>query len=209
MGGEEEVKKILGLTIAVVLVIGLVAGGTWAYFSDTEDTGDNVFQAGTIDLTLGESAGAPINLTNMKPGDTASGTITVENVGTLDGSLYASSWYVENDGATNPTDMTADEFAKMLLITAFTADGNDMLSAIPEVDNNAGKSVYDMVNDTGVSLTDYSDPTGGHGWFSYDADMIVNESHVYVLTLQFDINANNDYQGDGITWTFEFLLTQQ
>ncbi len=203
-------KKIIGLGIAVAVIIALVTTGTWALFSDTETSSDNVFQAGTIDLTLGESGGAPITLTNMKPGDTASGTMTVTNVGTLPGSLYASSWYVENDLDTYDPDMSADDVAKMLLITAFTADTVDILAAIPEVDGNAGKSVYDMVNDpSGGPVSGYGDPTGGHGWFSYDTNMTTSENHVYSLTIQFDTAAGNDYQGDGITWTFEFLLTQQ
>lgn len=194
-----------------MVIIALVTTGTFAYFSDTEESTGNTFTAGTIDLTLGESDGAPITLTNMKPGDTASGTMTVTNVGTLPGSLYASSGYVDNDmsGAPIP-DMTADQFAKMLLITAFTADTVDILSQIPDTDSDSKITVYDMVNDTtGGSVTDYDDPASGHGWFSYDTDMTVDEIHTYSLTVQFDTAAGNDYQGDGITWTFEFLLTQQ
>jgi len=208
------VKKIVGLTIAIVLIIGMVAGGTWALFSDTETTGDNIFQAGTIDLEIAGTAATGVTFTNMKPGDTPSGTIVVTNAGTLPGCLYASSGYVETDlaGAPDPN-KTADEFAKMLLITSFTADTVEMVSAIPDVDSDSKTTVYDMVNDpSGVSLlTDYSDPASGHGWFSYDANMTVGpgEVHTYVLTLQFDTAAGNEYQGDGITWTFEFLLTQQ
>ncbi len=205
-------KKILGLGIVAAVVISLVATGTWALFSDTEDTGDNVFQAGTIDLTLGGTGNAGVDFTNMKPGDTVSATITAENVGTLPGSLYASSWYVENDLDTYDPNMSADNVAKMLLITAFTADTVDILSQIPDTDGDSRITVFDMVNDTsGVSLlTDYNDPTsGGHGWFSYDIDMTTSEVHTYVLDLEFDTAAGNDYQGDGISWTFEFLLTQQ
>ena len=29
-------KKILGLTVAAILVMALVGGGTWAYFRDVE-----------------------------------------------------------------------------------------------------------------------------------------------------------------------------
>ena len=204
-------KKLIGLGIAVAVIIALITTGTWALFSDTETSTGNEFQAGTIDLTLGESGGAPITLTNMKPGDTASGTMTVTNVGTLPGSLYASSGYVENDMTSAPTpDMTADEVAKMLLITAFTADTVDILSQIPDTDTDSRITVYDMVNDTtGAAVTDYDDPASGHGWFSYDTNMALAEVHTYALTLQFDTAAGNDYQGDGITWTFEFLLTQQ
>lgn len=160
----------------------------------------------------------------MKPGDSASGDITVTNVGTLPDSLYATSWYVENDmsGAPDP-DMTDDEVAKMLLITAFTADGFDMLagfpttSQMPDTDGDGRATVYDMVNDpSGVILADYPGSPGQLGtWYSYDIDMTADpnpaggESHIYSLTVQFDTAAGNDYQGDGITLTFEFLLTQQ
>ena len=34
-------KKILGLAVAALLVMGLVGGGTWAYFSDTETSTGN------------------------------------------------------------------------------------------------------------------------------------------------------------------------
>ncbi|HEX76780.1 MAG TPA: hypothetical protein G4O12_09435, partial [Dehalococcoidia bacterium] len=34
-------KKILGLTIAALLVIGTVSSGTWAYFTDTEQSVNN------------------------------------------------------------------------------------------------------------------------------------------------------------------------
>ena len=50
-------KKILGLTVAALLVIGLVGGGTWAYFSDTEESTGNVFSSGTLDLGLANSGG--------------------------------------------------------------------------------------------------------------------------------------------------------
>ena len=45
-------KKILGLTIAALLVMGMVGGGTWAYFSDTEASTNNSLTAGTLDLNV-------------------------------------------------------------------------------------------------------------------------------------------------------------
>jgi len=43
-------KKILGLTIALMLLISMGGIGTWAYFQDTETSTGNVFAAGTPDL---------------------------------------------------------------------------------------------------------------------------------------------------------------
>ncbi len=210
-------KKILISLSVIAAVAAIAVGGTIAYFSDTETSSGNTFTAGTLDLTLGESGGAPITLTNMKPGDSGSGIITVSNVGSLAGKLYATSKYVAADGtqpAEFPANMTPDEVAKMLVITAFTADGFDMLSRtdLPRsLDGDATDfTVYDMVNDaSGVSLTGYVSPGQLTTWYSYDTDMTSIESHAYALTIQFDPLAGNDYQADGITLTFDFLLTQQ
>jgi predicted ribosomally synthesized peptide with SipW-like signal peptide len=204
-------RKILIALLGVLLVAALAGAGTFAYFSDTETSTGNTFTAGTLDLTLGESEGAPVNLTNMKPGDTAEGTITVKNVGSLAGSLYATANYVEKDGTQPvefPTNVSADEFAKMLLITKFTADGVSVPN--PDVDGDGRTTLYDMVNNTsGVTLSGYPSPGKLETWYSYDTDMISQESHAYHLAVQFDPNAGNDYQGDGITLTFYFLLKQQ
>jgi predicted ribosomally synthesized peptide with SipW-like signal peptide len=45
---EGKMKKILGLTLAALLVIVLVSSGTWAYFSDTENSrGKLIMPCGT------------------------------------------------------------------------------------------------------------------------------------------------------------------
>ncbi len=49
-------KKVLGLSIAVVLIIGLVSGGTWAFFSDTEispSPPSEVYACGVVDFEQG------------------------------------------------------------------------------------------------------------------------------------------------------------
>lgn len=46
-------KKILALTLVVVLAATAVIGGTLAYFTDT-DKADNVFTVGNVDITLHE-----------------------------------------------------------------------------------------------------------------------------------------------------------
>jgi len=54
-------KKILGLTIVALLVMRLVGGGTWAYFSDVEASTGNVFTAGTLDLKTDDADGKDAN----------------------------------------------------------------------------------------------------------------------------------------------------
>ncbi len=79
-------KKILGLSIAAVMLIGLVVGGTRAYFSDIEKTEDNTFTAGTIDLSVNDenpwTTSYTTELTDLKPCMTGTLTITLKNEGT-------------------------------------------------------------------------------------------------------------------------------
>ena len=64
-------KKILGLTIAALIVMALVGGGTWAYFSDPETSTGNILSAGTLDLktNLANGVTATLLAENLAPGD--------------------------------------------------------------------------------------------------------------------------------------------
>ena len=77
-------KKILGLTIAALLVMALVGGGTWAYFSDVETSTLNTFAAGTLDLEVDSEnpwTSTPVNILDIAPGDNSGDvTITCDNV---------------------------------------------------------------------------------------------------------------------------------
>jgi len=79
-------KKILGLTIAIVLIVGVVAGGTWAYFSDTETTTANTFTAGTIDISLDPTSGQAVATVegdlDLKPCQTGYIPVSITNDGT-------------------------------------------------------------------------------------------------------------------------------
>jgi len=86
-------KKILGLTVAALLVMALVGGGTWAYFSDVETTVNNILTAGILDLTrdnLSEDATAFLSagVGNVAPGDSNSHSTLLKNTaGTMSGEL--------------------------------------------------------------------------------------------------------------------------
>ncbi len=87
-------KKILGLGVVALLVMALVGGGTWAYFSDVETSSNNVLLAGTLDLGLGNTSGEAedgVSATSTwtspagwKPGDSVDAILYLKNVGTID-----------------------------------------------------------------------------------------------------------------------------
>ncbi|MBA7601486.1 hypothetical protein ES703_08561 [subsurface metagenome] len=93
-------KKILSLTIAIVLIIGVVAGGTWAYFSDTETATGNVFTAGTIDISLNPSGGQDVTTVegyvDLKPCQTGYIPVLITNDGTNPADIWKHIANVEN-----------------------------------------------------------------------------------------------------------------
>ena len=69
-------KKIIGLVIAAVALAGSVGSGTWAYFSDTEQSTGDSLCAGTLDLNIdsGNTAGNTFSVTAVAPGDSGNGS---------------------------------------------------------------------------------------------------------------------------------------
>ncbi|MEW6727394.1 MAG: SipW-dependent-type signal peptide-containing protein [Bacillota bacterium] len=77
-------KSVLLVMVYAVLVLGLAAGGTLAWFTATASNDDNVFTSGT--LIIGASnAGANTGTMNFmgEPGKSTSYTVTVKNLGSL------------------------------------------------------------------------------------------------------------------------------
>lgn len=137
-------KKILGLTVAAILVIGLVGGGTWAYFSDTEETTGNIFSAGTLDLGVANSIGtnptgstsATFAASDLYPGSTAgSGTLYVYNAGGVDMASVELSFslagYTENSpSSVDDYDLNTgtDNLTNMIIATDVKWNGVDVVA---------------------------------------------------------------------------------
>ena len=63
-------KRIIGLTVAFMLVIGMDSIGTWTCFSDTETSTGDPFTAGFLDFKTYDAYGVGQTLfaANMVPG---------------------------------------------------------------------------------------------------------------------------------------------
>lgn len=71
-----------GLVMLGVSVVGLTTVVTGAFFTDSQDVGDNTFSTGTVDIGV-SPASAVVTMANMAPGDTVTAELTVANGGTL------------------------------------------------------------------------------------------------------------------------------
>ncbi len=195
-------KKILGLSIAAILVLGIVGVGTWALFSDTETSTGNILTAGTLDLKTNDLDGVSgtFTSTGMKPGDyIPSGgpaTIGLRNAGSINAtSLSISFGYVERDGAASDSDnLSAADFAAGLTITNLTYDNSDLLALINDTNVDGRKDMRELVAQS-AALQNLPGLTAG-------------QTKNFVIRVQFDPAADNTFQNDGIDVTVTFVLNQ-
>jgi len=200
------VKKILGLTIAIVLITGLVAVGTFAYFSDTETVTGNSFTAGTIDLR----AGAPIiTIPDIKPCEVDWGYVRFHNVGDNDGNVW-----LHFANVMNFENLIVDPEAD-----AYWANSN----------YNPDKLRYDNFLECYTTIDLYVDPTldgnaAGGSWIIQEADgwtlaelecqwiplglMGVGEKIEVWVSFHIQDAAGNEFQSDQVVFDIEAMLQQ-
>ncbi len=121
-------KKILGLTIAAILVIAMVAAGTFAYFNNTEASTGNLITAGTLNLVpamngaitgssgtfapsgtaLGDGIDGNVVFDKVSPGNTGTIEWVLYNSGNLPGTLsLAASTVSFNENTSNQPELAA------------------------------------------------------------------------------------------------------
>ncbi len=190
------IKKLLGLTIAFLLCMGMAGIGTWAYsFSDTETSTGNVMAAGTMDLKTNDVDGVTQTLyaTNMQPGGSVSGNVTLKNSGTTNGStLNLAFSYLESDSSPNPLNMSANATAAQMKVTTLNYGGSDLLASVSDSNTNGYDDVQDLktANLTGLSGINPS------------------ATEDFSITVQLEASTNGDFQADGITVAITFTLNQ-
>lgn len=171
--------RTLGALSALVAAVA-VAVGSSASFTATSANPSNTFAAGTLSILNSKEGLAVLTASNMKPGDSATGTVDVENTGSLSGAFTLSrSSIVDSDGA-NPLS------AKLNLVVK---DCGDFSSGTPSCD--AG-------DPTRYSGTIAAMGSSALGTFA------ASEKHRYEFTVTFDSSANNAYQGDSSSVQFDW-----
>jgi len=220
-------KKIIITLMAVMITVGLVGIGTYAYFSDTETSTVNTLTAGTLKLDVnGNGSTGTFNMVigkigNMAPGDITDWvTVTVYNTGSIDAATFgrftlAGAGTPDLSGALNFYEYRAQYFkADASPIVGRWATKDPYFGTTANEDwfikeGDASKfisiasgdpNLYNWVNGSGP------EDVPGTAWDEEG----VKAGGYYVLSfrLQMDPLAGNDYQGKTITVGYEVKATQ-
>lgn len=189
-------KRILLSSVSVFASLALAAGATFAFFSDSGTSNDNVFTSGTFDLKLSDdtpetdqdSVTASFGGTGLAPGQClASQQLRVKNSGTIAGN------HVEvravNTVADTGTAATPD-MDSYLRFQTFNYDGADVTGQFADSNSNTFKDLNDFAASTGLdglALTN------------------LNTNHNIDVVVCLDSSAPNTVQGDSVDsdWTVE------
>lgn len=201
-------KKIIGLTVAALLIIGIIGGGTFAYFSDTETSVSNTLTAGTLDLNIngGDIAVTTLSVSDVAPGDSGSDNSTLANIGSLLGELDISTTEVTNTPGAGGTEYEGG---------SGELGANAELAMYIDVDQSGDWSAGDIGLKT--DNTTYTHPTAldyaifdNYASLSWDAteNLSASASDDFRMLWQVPTGAGNDIQGDSVSVNITFVLEQ-
>ena len=216
-------KKILGLTITALLVMGLIGGGTWAYFSDVETSSGNILTAGTLNLKLtggdevGDSVTGTFTASEWKPSETEIGNLVLYNTGSIDmANLTLNFTYgTDVDNEDGSIDITGrpdniylndpledtDAFDKQITVTSAT--WNDVpLDGTGGTYDLEGESLYTLRNG-GAPLSVTLPVTG-----TDTVPLPAGKNYTFAITFEFASGAENGCQGNALTMKIIVTGTQ-
>ena len=173
-------KRVLVVLAAVLAAVG-VAIGSGANFTAQTANPSNTFSAGTLTMSNSLDGAAILTASNMKPGDTSTGTVDIQNTGTVAGTFSLSRSALSDSDSSNPMSAKLDLVAK---------DCGNFSSGTPTCD----------AGDPNVYNGTLGAMTGSNALGSFAA----NEKHRYQFTVTFNSSAGNVYTGDSSTATFQW-----
>ncbi len=182
-------KEKLGMSMLIgVLGIVLVSGGTFAYFTDSILTNNNV-TAGTLDLgvTNINDEGILFEFENKKPGDTFDYTFSLRNQGSLD--IKNVTLYSENTVRNKNGEVTDNDFDKQILLTSVKVNDEEIMEE--------AVTLAELQDNEMILIENFG---------SGDEDAAVYVEFEFIKTDK----SQNKYQGNSIEleWTFEAIQTE-
>ena len=204
-------KKML-LSLLVIGVVSVSAGaGTWAYFSDTETSGENTFAAGTLDLTFDTESSLPLAVTNTYPGDSGGDSSTLANAGNLPGELDIAIGAVTNTESTGTTEFEADGAggelgANAKMVVWLDVDQSGTFNAGDIELSPSAIIAYDASTNTELTYSTI-DSYSGVSWDNVET-MAAGATDDLCIDWEVPITTVNDIQGDSLSFDVTVTLEQ-
>jgi predicted ribosomally synthesized peptide with SipW-like signal peptide len=210
--GQERMKKILKSLSLIAVVAAIAIGGTVAYFSDTEESTNNVISAGTIDIAVDTEnpwvSNAQYSFTGLEPSDDRDIDVVLSNVGTNDVVIWKKvSVTAEADNLQSEPECFAeggawDQSASLgNQCTGQTLANRDAISTQFVYSMNIGGNV-DINQAWDVRVSDVNDLWIPIGRLNTGQTLAVDQNYY------FDEMAGNAYQGDSMTLDITFYAEQ-
>lgn len=187
------IKKQLSMGVmSAVLGITLIGGGTYAYFSDSEEATGS-FAAGTLDLTAEPTE--IIDVENMAPGDSMVRDFELHNTGTIDiDTVFLETEYTVIDAQGDNNEDFGEHIEVEFLYNVDNLDEVIYQTTLAELQDMTPEAInehifYPAIGDDGL-------PAG--------------ESHDFVVQFNFIETGEdqNQFQGDSLNLTWTFVSTQ-
>jgi spore coat-associated protein N len=193
-------KRILLSSVSIFASLALAAGATFAFFSDSGTSSNNVFTAGSFNLVLSDVNETAVDNvtetwtgTTMTPGGASvDATLQLRNAGTVAGNNV-------HVALANVVSTPADDMDKYLKITTLEYDSVNILPLITESNANGF-----------ADLEDWAALTGSHSILGSIQLGLTNTGvdHPLHMVVQLASTAPNAVQGDSVTSTFTATLHQ-
>ena len=200
-------KELVLLAIAVVLttvnlvVVGVPFNPTAALLNDPQAVPSNQFSTGTFDAVLTDaneadqqSVFATWTGSGMRPGDSITATLSVKNVGTVQGNhIEISTANIMTESGSVPGSTATVPMDRVLEITALNYDGVNKVALITDVNGNGIKDLDDLETSAldGLALTDF------------------NVAHTIEMTVSLSFTlSTNEHHGDSVTSVVTITFNQ-
>jgi predicted ribosomally synthesized peptide with SipW-like signal peptide len=225
-------KKFIALGISVAVVVGLIASGTWALFSDTETSEDNQMTAGVIDLEVdcaGDTTFSPqddplpkifnyLPANDIKPGDDGEVTLSLHlKTDSNDADLWMQVLNLTNDGGANPEpeieeetssgvdDDIASEIEVLLWLDEGATEGWQGTGTDSEEGDNIKQAGEETLYD---GTLDGLTSAGVSGKLGVMDDAVACTTYYVGWSWELPSSVGNEHQGDYCTFDIVFGAEQ-
>jgi hypothetical protein len=179
-------RVALGALITLLLAAGAVVG-SGADFTAASANPSNTFTTGTLSMVNSQSGSAVLTASGLRPGNSSSGTVDIQNSGSLSGAFVVSRGTISNSDATNPLtgklNIVVQDCGAFVGSTApICGDGDDV--------TKYSGTIADM-------------GTPGHT-VSALGTFAAGDKHRYQFNVALDSSADDNYQGDNASVRFDW-----